>query len=407
MGVHARPQQSALARWWRRRILMAAPSPSRVLRLFALACCLCLLLLAGREYLDLGASPRSWALLVLALLFALPAALGGKMGPRATLACLATALALTLGFTSLSDKLLRLAPTDGVMEPAAPAAGPAGRSPGLQPEGFGDLKGIIQPHHRYVTSNIPGASVIHRKQEFRVRYTVDNLGHRVTPSPPGALRVTFYGCSFTFGDGVEDNETFTHLLGERHWKRFKVRNAGVRGWGAAQVYLALKDELEAAKPPRMVLYGVIMDHVSRSYIDAIHLVDVGRPFPHFEVEGDRLIFKGYITEEKGLSPDDELVKKSQAVWFGLVREMHRLCQARGIPFHVILIHKRDQPPGAMDFMARGLDDQGIPYMDLGGMTVDAFYPIDQHPTRVWHDALARKLAGDPRIKGELAATVGP
>ena len=75
--------------------------------------------------------------------------------------------------------------------------------------------------------------------------------------------------------------------------------------------------------------------------------------------------------------------------------------------YVILIHKRGQPPGAMDFMARGLDDLGIPYIDLGGMTADAFYPMDQHPTKVWHDALARKLAGDPRIKAELAAMARP
>ena len=50
---------------------------------------------------------------------------------------------------------------------------------------------------------------VHEEREvYRATYTTDALGRRATPRPANAERaILFVGCSFTFGLGVNDDET--------------------------------------------------------------------------------------------------------------------------------------------------------------------------------------------------------
>ena len=361
--------------------------PSTILRLLSLACFVVLLGCAAWSWHVMGLLPRTWALLGICVAFGLVAALGGLLGARGTLAGLATILCLALGFTFTSQSLLRLAPTGGV-----------------RVEGTA----IRRPHSRYVINNIPGATMVHRQDEFQVRYTMDQSGFRITPTPRDPLgRVTFHGCSFTFGDGVEDGETFSALLGGRHWPRFKVRNAAVRGWGPASAYLALEDELKQEKPPVMVFYGFLIRHIGRSYLSTLNLSVQAGPFPHFEMEGDRLVLKGYVTNEAAVMPADDLVRKSKVVCMGLLREMHRLCQRRKVPFFVLLLSAPDQLPEEVKEIKGRLDAAGVPCLDLSDVAPGAFYPIDGHPTAAWHRAMAERLAGTPQVRRILRAAAGP
>lgn len=79
---------------------------------------------------------------------------------------------------------------------------------------------------------------------YDVVYTIDQYGLRVSPPEldPQHRRgcVLFFGCSNTFGEGVQDDETLPWQVGVATGGRFAVRNLGFSGWGPHQMLAALQ-----------------------------------------------------------------------------------------------------------------------------------------------------------------------
>jgi hypothetical protein len=69
---------------------------------------------------------------------------------------------------------------------------------------------------------------------YDVVYTTDEEGRRITPDrgDKADTAVLFLGCSFTVGDGLNDQETFAWQLGEILGEKFQVYNYGISGHGA-------------------------------------------------------------------------------------------------------------------------------------------------------------------------------
>lgn len=113
-------------------------------------------------------------------------------------------------------------------------------------------------HHRFT----PNASGRYKTTEFDVAYTINTLGLRnpETPraKPEGRKRILMLGDSFTEGDGVEYQETFSHRLQTmldtsglpQHWE---VINAGVGSYAPMVEYLYLKQEGLALDPDIVIL----------------------------------------------------------------------------------------------------------------------------------------------------------
>ncbi len=80
-------------------------------------------------------------------------------------------------------------------------------------------------------------------------------------------QVALLGCSFTFGLGVTDSETYPWLLNEMS-ADISFDNYGVRGYGAYQCLLTMKRILER-EPQRyqVIVYSCISDHMLRDYYD--------------------------------------------------------------------------------------------------------------------------------------------
>lgn len=92
-----------------------------------------------------------------------------------------------------------------------------------------------QPDH-------PSASFAHRELKFNkllydVRYTFDKLGRRITPEanshPQGDILV--FGCSFTFGHGLENEQTWAWKLGKLLGPNWHVANYGYNAFGPQQM----------------------------------------------------------------------------------------------------------------------------------------------------------------------------
>ena len=99
---------------------------------------------------------------------------------------------------------------------------------------------------------------------FDVR--INSLGFRGAEWParePGSKRVVFLGDSVTFGNAIDEPDTFPRLLDE-HWQRDGVKahalNAGVPGYNAGNVATVLENRI-AELAPDLVVYVFVFNDI--------------------------------------------------------------------------------------------------------------------------------------------------
>lgn len=134
---------------------------------------------------------------------------------------------------------------------------------------------------------MPGVSVSHLHPQFDVRYTIGPEGWRVasTGEQVGAgadSTVLVLGDSFTFGIGVQGDETFAARLAEFR-PRERVINAGVIGYATDQTVLWAEELTARLKVDRIVL----VVYLGNDLIDNMHPVSIQAPRakPHFVPAG--------------------------------------------------------------------------------------------------------------------------
>ena len=103
---------------------------------------------------------------------------------------------------------------------------------------------------------------------FDVRYGFDAQGRRVTPASDGTplAEVLLFGCSFTFGYGLEDNETWPWQLGELLGPKWRVSNYAYNGFGPQQMLTLLEEGLIEApvSSKRAALFLAIEGQIPRN-----------------------------------------------------------------------------------------------------------------------------------------------
>lgn len=140
---------------------------------------------------------------------------------------------------------------------------------------------------------------------YNVRYTIvadsdknsPGFSHRAGYRDPGSPipKIIFLGCSFTFGQGVNDSETLAYrsgaLLG------VSTLNLGGIGFGIHHVYKLFLDKYaHQDNKNRLFVYTMIPDHVLRA--SGIYTWSAG---PSFKLAGDSLVDNGMLPV-----PDDKL-----------------------------------------------------------------------------------------------------
>lgn len=76
---------------------------------------------------------------------------------------------------------------------------------------------------------------------FDKTYTHDYQGRRITPSAPEAdTALVFFGCSFTYGIGVQDTECYPYRVGALLGGNFQVFSMGFTGYGSHQLLASLE-----------------------------------------------------------------------------------------------------------------------------------------------------------------------
>jgi hypothetical protein len=122
---------------------------------------------------------------------------------------------------------------------------------------------------------VPGRSVrawktVGRDRAYDVSYTIDEHGTRLTRgSIQGPGTFLFFGGSFVFGEGIDDEETLPFFFSRQLGFRYNVLNLGFSGYGPHQMLRALE-------------IGQFVDAVAEPVVAAIY---VGGPSHVFRLAG--------------------------------------------------------------------------------------------------------------------------
>ena len=136
----------------------------------------------------------------------------------------------------------------------------------------------------------PG-EVLDATSDFEVSYSIGPDGWRSTSNEGDeAARFTavFVGDSFTFGTGVEDDETFVSLLGET--PDWRALNFGMSGFGVDQMWQTLV-HAGLEQQPKLVVASFVLDDLDRS-MTAYRYRNGWIPKPTFVIEDGELVPRG-------------------------------------------------------------------------------------------------------------------
>jgi hypothetical protein len=193
-------------------------------------------------------------------------------------------------------------------QPAPSAAAPTG--PRVWHEGD-YTQDFFRPDQQLGYTVRPDAAITSIKKiddrvVYDVVYSIDEFHRRETPVGQTEDRtrfLLFFGDSFTFGEGVNDNETLPYYVGELATE-YKPYNYGLSGYGPQQMLAKLQSgdlSDEVLEPDGMAIYVFIDAHVERA-LGSMYVHNAwGDQMPFYRLNGqDNLVRDGNFTTGRPL-----------------------------------------------------------------------------------------------------------
>jgi hypothetical protein len=240
-----------------------------------------------------------------------------------------------------------------------------------------------------------------------VTYAFNSLGNRAprTDVNPDLDRPTLLiaGESFSFGFGLEWDETFGALLAQR--LGMQVENLSCNGYGNDQAYLRLMDQLPRFTQPRAVVTFVMLGQIKRNVLDTrprLQLADDGS----LEMRAPRSWLAALLSLDVARARyapihSDEAIPLTRAI----LRETARHARERGA--YPLFIIPSFGPPRPLSEHAEAwliktfFEDQHLDYV-LVDLDPTWSIPDNGHPDARANQAFAEVISGALRKAG-LAA----
>lgn len=139
----------------------------------------------------------------------------------------------------------------------------------------------------------PGWQGSHRHHDFVSKYSIDARGFRKDPiSIPsaGGKLCAVVGDSFVFGFGVNDDQTFVHLLNESRAGDSTFINCGVPGYSTDQEALLIERSVLPLRPKEILLVVYLANDIFDNQLEMP--MQVAGPKPRFELTSNGLELLG-------------------------------------------------------------------------------------------------------------------
>ncbi len=167
--------------------------------------------------------------------------------------------------------------------------------------------------------------------EYRVKVQINRDGLRNEELPhervPGRGRIMCLGDSFTFGVGVEAEQTFSKILQNRLLRDTDVINTGVTGFGTDQEYLYLTYEGKRYQPDLVVL----VFYSENDMDDNQRHSGLGYPKPYFVMGPNGLELKTFVDSSKlqyGADPEPFSFRRWSRAYEHIRRWIYMIQEAR-------------------------------------------------------------------------------
>ena len=297
---------------------------------------------------------------------------------------------------------------------------------GYRPYHNNDYRVVSSPKDPYIADEKLGIQlnegvfnfVLNEKIKFTA--THDSNGNRVIPSNnhDSNEKVVFLGCSYTYGYGVNDNESYPAITQEKH-PEWNVQNTAVVGYGTAQHLLQLRELLENDSPVCVIL-GLSSVHFIRTVLSQkyrAHLkigykrsssdVDKrmdGAKFPFFDDCSGKVKYASWnslYSELSGrylsasinfvqgiLERNRESKNDPVDVTAAIIKEMQTLCKEKGVAFGVACLDTSKETKA----LKRKLKD--VAWNNIGFSFKQKKYthlPYDSHPNANGHEKIAASV----------------
>jgi len=279
----------------------------------------------------------------------------------------------------------------------------------------------------------PGLKIVSIKKSgdrvlYNVTYSIDRYGRRITllsgTAVPGRP-ILFFGCSYTFGEGVADDETLPFYV-SRSFPGSIPLNYGCPGYGPQEMLAKLQSgdlggEVTASGP--VLIYTFMDDHVNRA-IGSLHVCTRwGKDMPYycFNANGNLERRGSFASGRPALSRLYNAVSKVQFIDYFLGRidypiitDSHIRLTAEIIRAAAAAFRERFKSDDFYVVFFPGSSRAGklIPYLQKSGVRYFDYSRLadmndpssrisryDRHPTAAVYRAVAEKLAKD--LKGEV------
>jgi hypothetical protein len=233
--------------------------------------------------------------------------------------------------------------------------------------------------------------------------TIGRDGFREVPNQGGPRRpkLTLYGCSFTFGVGISDDETFAARLQAR-FPDLRVSNKGISGYSNVQNLLHFRSDLRARRVNYAVL-GFNSKHVLRNLVthpDRMTPGQLGRwrttgveHMPRAQMTRSGDVYIDYVPLDQpalarsdfdAFLPDDYMI---DTLTVELLKHFVATGREAGVPVLIALLEQREP-----EYNARVLSE--IPEAVDVSVPSDRKYTLksDTHPNAYANRIYAKKLA---------------
>ena len=267
---------------------------------------------------------------------------------------------------------------------------------------------------------------------YKTSYAFDACGRRITPVGPPLERkkfIAFFGCSFTFGEGVREDETMPFYVGQLA-PDFKPYNYGFSGYGPHQMLAKLQQpdvELELPEGHGLLIYTFIDPHIGRAIGSMREYNLCSHDMPYFTInQQNELVKKGNFTTGRPLlSLFYQIVGKLQFTkYFQLsipprITERHIRLTARiieescriyrrrfpGSEFYMVIFPRSNNFTG----VTPGLRQAGVKVLDYSALIPpypQTGYAIehDGHPSPLAYRELAGRMVQDLGLRANRSVS---
>lgn len=269
-------------------------------------------------------------------------------------------------------------------------------------------------HPSYGFAMQQGEYHINQDDVLKWTSTQNEDGYRITSDSVDItkLEIWIFGCSFTYGWGVNDDESYPWLLQEA-MPEYTIKNYGVGAYGTLHSLMQLKDELKKGTKPELVILAYLPFHdqrntASRFWMRAIttHKKLLNLQYPYARLDGDTLKQFSQPLEYEGVPGSswlrisgmtevmynrwqDKTCENAQVTKL-ILKQIRDTCYSNGI--HLLIVGLESD--GITPYIFNNLNLHAINTVDIGldlSTPEFTFLPADPHPNQAAHQHYAAQL----------------